>query len=71
MSSTFVGFAVTLEKEISEERAEAIRAALYQLRGVVDVRPIPHSGLDMALCETRVRREIAEKLIGMAREVVK
>lgn len=71
MSDTFIGFAVTLEGEISHERAEAIRSALYQIRGVVDVRPIANDGIESAMTEIRVRREIAQQLYGVAKDLLK
>lgn len=55
---------VCLDKDIREDDLEAIQAAIMQLKHVIAVEPNIANPLSWA-AETRVRRELGEKLFNV------
>jgi hypothetical protein len=62
MTDRFAGFVVTLEQDIREDNAEATIAAIKQIKGVADVRPV-ESSAEMQIAEQRARLDLAEKIL--------
>lgn len=63
MTDRHAGYVVTLEKNIREDDAQETLAALKQIKGVLDVRPIIN-GPEVMVAESRIRREMQEKFYG-------
>lgn len=62
MTDRFNALTVVLERDIREDDAEPLIAAIRQLRGVLSVEPHV-SNLSDLIAESRVRREIGERLV--------
>jgi hypothetical protein len=60
MTDRHAGYAVTLEANIREDDAQDTIAALKQIRGVLDVRPIVSDPM-LTVAEARARRDMQEK----------
>jgi len=65
MSDRLFGFTVFFDREIRDDDAEALRAAILLLKNVTSVRPLT-STLDTALAEQRATQRCAEELNGIA-----
>lgn len=64
MTTRLKGFTVTLEHDIREDDAEAIRQAILCVRSVVDVAPV-QSNPDDYMNRQMVRHEMMGKLIAV------
>lgn len=64
MTDRFNALAVVLEKDIREDDAQAIIAAIGQLRGVLSVSGHV-STMDSHAANERAKREIGEKLFAV------
>lgn len=70
MTDRHAGYVVTLESNIREDDAQDTIAALKQIRGVLDVRPV--NGDAMLTCaEARARRDMQEKFYSFYVETFK
>lgn len=64
MTDRFNGFTVVLERDIREDDAKPIIAAIRQLRGVLDVVPLVADS-ESYLAEQRARHELGQKLLDV------
>jgi hypothetical protein len=64
VSSKYAALLVVLETNVSEGEAEALRAALYRFKGVVDVSPV-EGDLALHVAEKRMDALWREKLINL------
>jgi hypothetical protein len=64
MSDRVSGFLVTLERDLRDEDAEAIKTALEMVRHVLSVKALPENGnnWEVMMATDRVRQELSEKL---------
>jgi hypothetical protein len=62
MSDRIKGFYVALEKDMTQEAAELIKAALYQIRGVINVEASVVS-FDDWTNRSQIRSELGKALI--------
>jgi len=60
MTDRHAGYVVVLEEAIREDDAEQTVAALKQIKGVLDVRPIINDPM-LTAAEARVRQELMRK----------
>ena len=65
MSESIKGFAVVLEKDLTEDGAKALADAISQMRYVESVEPILAEPIGDMLIETRIRRQIVSGVIGL------
>ena len=61
MSDRLNGLTVVLEQDIREEEARPLIDAIKQMRGVLNVQPLVVN-FEIHLAESRVRRELGQKL---------
>jgi len=64
MSKKVKGFIVTLEEDINEKYAEAIKQALFLIKGVSDVS-ISNADYDDKINRTRIKNELYKKIFKM------
>jgi hypothetical protein len=64
MTDRLKGLTVAFAHDIREDDAEAIVNAIKIIKGVLDVKPIVSTHDDWII-ESRVRRELGEKLIAV------
>lgn len=62
MTDRIKGYIVTLEQDLRTDDAEATTEAIKQIRGVLSVSPITASPSGDFIIETRIRRELGDKL---------
>lgn len=62
MTDRLEGFTVILAERLREDDAEAIAAAIRQLRGVVEVRPVVTTSASY-FGEMRARGDLAKRLL--------
>lgn len=62
MSTNINGFLVVLEHEQHEDAAAPVLLAIRQLRGVLSVEQVAADYLTDSIAESRVRRELSERL---------
>lgn len=67
MSDRYNSLTVLLEKDLKDEDAEPLIAAIKQLRGVLDVTPTVSNMIGI-LAEERARRELIDKLWSVLKE---
>ena len=67
MSTKVNGFVVTLETDITQQQAEAIRSALMQIRGVIDVQA-GAGGYQEVIARNRVNHMWQTKLIELVQD---
>jgi hypothetical protein len=65
MTDRFSTLTVALEADIREDDAQALIAAIKQLRGVADVTGSGVGDVAQWLAETRVRRELGQKILDV------
>lgn len=70
MTERYSGYVITMAHDIREDDAEQVINALRLIRGVVDVRPVVADGVESWIAESRVRVELANKLLDLHREVL-
>lgn len=65
MTDRHLGYLVTLEQPTREDDAEATLAAIRQIRGVIDVRPVVSEAGQMAVAIRRDRewQEVLQRLV--------
>jgi hypothetical protein len=68
MSSKYTGFAVTLDRDISEEECEKITSAISQIKGVVSVKPCVYFH-DAHIARLRAKTEISNLLLDLAQSL--
>jgi hypothetical protein len=68
MTDRYKGFVVTLDRDISEDDAEAVINALRMVKGVVKVEPVEAS-FDDQIIQTRVQNEVRIALYDALDEV--
>lgn len=61
MTDRHAAYIVVLDRDIREDDAEQIRAALRMIRNVIDVRPVV-SDVEFHIAEQRVRHALAADL---------
>lgn len=61
MTDRYAGFLVTLDHDTREDDAEAIMAAIRQLRGVLEVKPVV-STYEVDIAEARAKRAILDRI---------
>lgn len=61
MTDRHAAYIVVLDRDIREDDAEQIRAALLMIKSVIDVRPVV-SDIEFHIAEQRVRHELAAEL---------
>lgn len=64
MTTRHAGYIVTLDRDIREDDAAPILAAIKLLKGVVSVKPIIAS-LEQHLAEERVKLDLGQKLLAV------
>lgn len=69
MTTRFSGFQVTLADDVREDDAAAAINAIRMIKGVRDVRPFEAACFSPEVIRMRV--EIAEKLNGFVRDLLK
>lgn len=67
MTDRYIALTVLLEKEIREDDAEPLIAAIRQLRGVAEVTPHVPESIDTYWAKSRARDELLRQLIELAR----
>ena len=67
MANRVKGFAVTFDKDISEEDAEALRGAINCLKHVLEVSPVT-ANIDDQMNRTRIRWELTTKLLEVVQK---
>jgi hypothetical protein len=70
MSAHIKGFAVTMDRDVHPDEAEAIKNALLQIKGVVSVDPIISEAGDI-ITEMRVKAVIKSELYELIDKVDK
>lgn len=65
MADHIAGFVVTLTRNVSDDEARKIVAALRMVKGVVGVKPV-ESSLEMAIAESRVNTAWINALSALA-----
>ena len=62
MTDRHAGYIVTLGRDTREDDAEPVLEAIRMIKGVISVEPIV-SNIEVHLAESRVRRELMDKII--------
>jgi hypothetical protein len=62
MNERIKGYIVTLDSDVYQDDAAAIRVALLMVRGVASVEPLPVDAEDFVNRE-RIRHELGQKLL--------
>jgi hypothetical protein len=65
MTDRYAGFLVVLEENAREDDAQAVIAAIRQIRGVLSVEPMGVDLLEMQIAEKRVRLDLEQKIWGV------
>jgi hypothetical protein len=63
MTDRHAGYLVTLEQDVRDDNAEALIAAIKQLRGVLKVDPIV-SDVHVGIAQARAEFEIRERVLA-------
>ncbi len=62
MADRYSGVVVTFERDIRDEDADPILAAIRQLRGVITVKPLKGNA-ELHIAQERIRHEMFQKLL--------
>lgn len=71
MTDRLIGCAVVFERDIREDDAESILAALRHIRGVRTVVPTVRTLGSDEMAAWRVRSDVADKLRNLALDIIK
>jgi hypothetical protein len=69
VSDRYKALTVALDRDTRDDDAQALIAAIRQLRGVVDVQPVEATADDW-LARQRVRHEIADDFHALWRKII-
>ena len=64
MTDRYVGFLVALENPMRDDDSQATLAAIRQIKGVVDVKPVIGDHNTM-IGDMRARRRLSEQLLSL------
>ena len=68
MSEKVKALIVTLDQDISEEKAQFIMKSFYAMRHVLDVSPVPADPIADWTVKVRLRNEIFDKLVAIVKD---
>lgn len=68
MTDRHMGYVVVLTKDIREDDAEAVIAALKMIKGVLTVKPITGDMATMVI-ESRMKNELRDRLYQVIKEL--
>jgi hypothetical protein len=64
MTERYAALTIILEQNMRDDDAEPLIAAIRQLRGVLDVQPVPAS-IELMIAESRARRDLIARLYAV------
>jgi hypothetical protein len=67
MTERYAALTIILEQNMRDDDTESLITAIRQLRGVLDVQPVPAS-LELLIAESRVRRDLITRLYAVLEE---
>lgn len=70
MTTTHAGYVVVLDANMREDDAQATIAALQQIKGVIDVKPLVGGG-EQAIATSRAKHAILTKLYEVLEALAK
>lgn len=66
MTDRFCGFVVSLERDLRDDDAAAVIAAIQMIKGVIDVKPVL-GGAEEQIAEDRIRQDLSGQLLDVVR----
>lgn len=58
MTTRHSAYLIVLEEDIREDDAESLIQMLYWIKGIIDVKPVDTSPLDISIAKSRLKHEL-------------